>query len=103
MDLSPGGLVTIAAKEKIWYFPPPFLEVYDDLSSLPWSNPLPHVNNLEALSNYLKKNPDQVQLASTTCLDQSQQHLESWERVLRYTVVVIQSLLQTLLEQVKVP
>lgn len=60
VDISPGALVTIAAKQKICCFPPPFLEPFDDLSSLPWTNPLPHADNLEALKNYLKKTPDQV-------------------------------------------
>ena len=60
MDLSNSGLVTIATKQKFCCFPPEFLEPYSDLSSLPWSNPLPHTDNLEQLMNYLKKNSDQV-------------------------------------------
>ena len=80
VNLSPGGLTTIAAKQKLCCFPPPFLEPYDDLSSLPWSNPLPHSDNLEALKTYLKKNSDQV------CM---QLKSSAYQRYMYYILVLV--------------
>ena len=60
MEFFCNGLVAVAAKQKFWCFPRMFLVHQDDLSSLPWSNPLPNADNLASLKNYLKQNPDQV-------------------------------------------
>ena len=54
------GFVTVATKQKIWCFPPIFLIHEDDLSTLPWPNPLTKADNLEALRSFLKQNPSQV-------------------------------------------
>lgn len=60
IELQVNGLATIAAKQKVFFFPPLVLVPQDDLSTLPWTNPLPKADDLKALNDYLKQNPNNV-------------------------------------------